>query len=79
MKRSCHKKIHMKYESCILNGLKVIVEVKVFVHGANADVDANADAMFKTFAPWTFGSLKSKSSPPKSSVMQNEMQIGRVQ
>ena len=32
----------MKYESFIFNGLKVMAKVKVFVHAAN--IDANADA-----------------------------------
>ena len=35
----------MKYENFIFNGLKVIAKVKVFVHAANVDVDANARAM----------------------------------
>ena len=38
----------MKYESSIINGLKVMAKVKVFVHAANA----NARAM--TLAPQTF-------------------------
>ena len=46
----------MKYESYILNGLKVMAKVKVFVYAANADTDADADAGGRamTLAPWTF-------------------------
>ena len=40
----------MKYESYILNGLKVMAKVKVIVDAANAD--ANGRAM--TLAPRTF-------------------------
>ena len=40
----------MKYESYILNGLKVMAKVKVFVYAANADADARA----MTLAPRTF-------------------------
>ena len=42
----------MKYESSIINGLKVMAKVKVFVHAANADADADSTAM--TLAPRTF-------------------------
>ena len=42
----------MKYESSFFNGLKVIAKVKVFVHAANADIDADGRAM--TLAPRTF-------------------------
>ena len=42
----------MKYESCILNGLKVMAKVKVFVH-AHTDTDARA----MTLAPKTFTKL----------------------
>ena len=34
---------HMKYESSIFIGLKVMAKVKVFVYAANADADADAD------------------------------------
>ena len=46
----------MKYESYILNGLKVMAKVKVFVYAANADADADADADSRamTLAPRTF-------------------------
>ena len=43
---------HMKYESSIFNSWKVMAKVKVFVHAANADADANGRAM--TLAPQTF-------------------------
>ena len=43
---------HMKYESSIFNGLKVMAKVKVFVYAANADADADGRAM--TLAPRTF-------------------------
>ena len=33
---------HMKYESSIFNGLKVMAKVKVFVHAAKADTDGRA-------------------------------------
>ena len=39
---------HMKYEISILNGLKVMAKVKVFVHATkltNADADADADTL----------------------------------
>ena len=42
----------MKYESSILNGLKVMAKVKVFVYASNADAEADARAM--TLAPQTF-------------------------
>ena len=45
---------HMKYESSIFNGLKVIAKVKVFVYAANADTDADADGRAMTLAPRTF-------------------------
>ena len=35
----------MKYESSIINGLKVMATVKVFVYAADADTDANGRAM----------------------------------
>ena len=44
------KNTHMKYESSIFYGLKVMA--KVFVHAANADADADGKAM--TLAPRTF-------------------------
>ena len=44
----------MEYESSIVNGLKVMAKVKVFVHAANADVDADPDAIAMTLAPLTF-------------------------
>ena len=34
---------HVKYESFILNGLKVMAKVKVFVYVANADADTDGD------------------------------------
>ena len=40
----------MKYESSILNGLKVMTEVKVFVHNADADTRAMTLAL-RTFVP----------------------------
>ena len=45
---------HMKYESFIFNGLKVMAKVKVFVLAANADVDAAADHRAMPLAPQTF-------------------------
>ena len=47
---------HMKYDSYILNGLKVMAKVKVFVYAANAETDADADANGRamTLAPRTF-------------------------
>ena len=45
---------HMRYESSIYNGLKVMAKVKVFVHAANADTDADADGKAMTLAPRTF-------------------------
>ena len=44
----------MKYESSIFNGWKVMTKVKVFVHTANADDDADADGRAMTLAPRTF-------------------------
>ena len=41
---------HVKYESSIFNGLKVMAKVKVFIYPANADADSKA----MTLAPWTF-------------------------
>ena len=43
---------HMKYESSIFNGLKVMAMVKVFVHATNADADGDPRAV--TLAPRTF-------------------------
>ena len=40
----------MKYESSILNGLKVMAKIKVFIYAANA----NADGRAMTFAPRAF-------------------------
>ena len=47
---------HMKYESSILNGWKVMAKVKVFVHAANtdADTDTDVDGRAMTLAPMTF-------------------------
>ena len=47
---------HMKYESFIFYGLKVMAKVEVFVHAANADADADVDADGRamTLAPQTF-------------------------
>ena len=45
---------HMKYESSISNGLKVMANVKVCVYAANADADANSDARAMALAPRTF-------------------------
>ena len=42
----------MEYESCILNGLKYMAKVKVFVYASNAEADVDNKAM--TFAPQTF-------------------------
>ena len=44
----------MQYESPITSGLKVMTNVKVFVHAANADADADADTRAMTLAPRTF-------------------------
>ena len=44
----------MKYESSILDGLKVMDKVKVFVHASNADTDADTRATSMTLAPRTF-------------------------
>ena len=43
MKGIVIRNTHMKYESSIFNGLKVMDKVKVFVHAANADADADID------------------------------------
>ena len=43
--RFCHKYTHMKYESFLFYGLKVMAKVKVFVHAANVDADADGRAM----------------------------------
>ena len=47
---------HMKYESFIFNGLKIMGKVKVFVYAANADadMDTDADGRAMTLAPRTF-------------------------
>ena len=45
---------HVKYESPITSGLKVMAKVKVFVHTANADADVDADGRAMTLAPLTF-------------------------
>ena len=42
----------MKYESSIINGLKVMAKVKVFAYAADADADTDGRAM--TLAPRTF-------------------------
>ena len=42
----------MKYKRSILDGVKFMAKVKVFVHASKADADVNARAM--TLAPWTF-------------------------
>ena len=44
----------MKYENSIVNGLKVMAKVKVFVYAANADADTEADGRAMTLAPETF-------------------------
>ena len=44
----------MQYESPITSGLKVMTKVKVFVHAANADPDADEDARAMTLAARTF-------------------------
>ena len=44
----------MKYECSIFNDLKVMANVKVFVHAANTDADADTDARAITLAPQTF-------------------------
>ena len=53
MKGLVIRNTHMKYESSIFNGLKIMTKVKVFVHAANADADtdANADGRAMTLAP----------------------------
>ena len=38
----------MKYESSIFNGLKVMAKVKVIVHAANAEADANTSSRAMT-------------------------------
>ena len=42
----------MKHESSIFNGLKVMAKVKVFVHAAKVEADADTRAM--ALAPQTF-------------------------
>ena len=58
MKGLVTRNTHLKYESSILNGFKVMAKVKVFVHAANAEADADADtdadARAMTLAPRTF-------------------------
>ena len=56
MKGLVIRNTHMKYESYIFNGLKVMAKVKVFVYAANADADTDADADGRamTLAPRTF-------------------------
>ena len=54
MKGLVIRNTQMKYESYILNGLKVMAKVKVFVYAANADADADADGRAMTLAPRTF-------------------------
>ena len=44
----------MKYESSIFNCLKVMAKVKVFVHAAIADTDADADGRAMKLSPRTF-------------------------
>ena len=43
---------HVKYESPISSGKKVMAKVKVFVHASNADADVDTRAM--TLAPRTY-------------------------
>ena len=45
----CHKEYI--YEISIVNGLKVMTKIKVFVHADNADTDADADGRAMTLAP----------------------------
>ena len=52
MKGFVIRNTHMKYESFIFNGLKVMAKVKVFVHAANGNMDADSRAM--TLAPRKF-------------------------
>ena len=52
MKGLVIRNTHMKYESSIFIGLKVMAKVKVFVYAADADADADGRAM--TLAPRTF-------------------------
>ena len=55
MKSLITRNAHVKYESPICIGLKVISKVKVFVHAhADADADANADTGGMTIALRTF-------------------------
>ena len=58
MKGLVIRNTHMKYESYIFIGLKVMAKVKVFVYAANADADADTDAeadgRAMTLAPRTF-------------------------
>ena len=44
MKGLVIRNTHMKYESFIFYGLKVMAKVKVFVHAAKLNADADADA-----------------------------------
>ena len=50
MKGLVIRNTHMKYmyDSSIFNSLKVMTKVKVFVHAANADLDADADGRAMT-------------------------------
>ena len=50
MKGLVIRNTHMKYQSSILNGLKVMAKVKDFVHAFNVNVDTRA----MTLASGTF-------------------------
>ena len=52
MKDRVTSNTYVQYKSPTSSGLKVMVKVKVFVHAANADGDADGRAM--TLAPRTF-------------------------
>ena len=54
MKGFLIRNTHMKYESSIFNGLKIMAKVKVFVHTAN-NADEGNDVSFTDICP---GSLK---------------------
>ena len=49
MKGLVIRNTHMKYESSIFNGLKVMAKFKVFVYAANADGDVDTDADAKDY------------------------------
>ena len=56
MKGLVIRNTHVKYESPVTSGLKVMAKVKVFVHTTNADADSRA----MTIAPRTYLSWLAK-------------------